>query len=456
MKTKILLLLTGILYLNTYAQINFQDHTITINADRAQDVYSADLDGDGDMDVLSASSDDEKIAWYENLDGQGNFGPQRIIAINVIRAEDVYAEDIDGDGDMDVLSASGNDNKIAWYENLDGQGNFGPQLIITTNVIYPQDVYSADLDGDGDMDVLSASGISENKIAWYENTDGQGNFGPQLIISTAVENGSSVYSADLDGDGDMDVLSASYNDGKIAWYENLDGQGNFGPQLIITTNASEANTVYSADIDGDGDMDVLSSSGLKIAWYENLDGQGNFGPQLIIANQLGGNSVTATDIDRDGDMDVLIAIGNYLYDKIVWFENTNGQGSFGVEQIITENLVGAISVYSIDIDNDGDMDVLSASWEDDKIAWYENLVVLGVNENTLKDFLVYPVPTTGVLTIKSNTNITQIEIYNPLGQLVLSNTNENQIDISSVSQGLYFIKIEDENGNFGTKKVVKK
>ena len=69
----------------------------------------------------------------------------------------------------------------------------------------------------------------------------------------------------------MDVLSASWRDDKIAWYEN-DGAGNFGDQQIITISADYASSVYAADLDGDGDVDVLSTSfyGDKIAWYENL------------------------------------------------------------------------------------------------------------------------------------------------------------------------------------------
>ena len=72
------------------------------------------------------------------------------------------------------------------------------------------------------------------------------------------------------------------------------------------------------------------------------------------------------------------------------------------------------------------------------------------------NIIVYPNPTDGILTIRSKTTIAQIEIYNQLGQLVFSIANENEIDISTISQGLYFIKVKDENGNFGTKKVVKK
>jgi hypothetical protein len=83
----------------------------------ASSVYAADLDGDGDLDVLSASSDDDRVAWYENIDGAGHFGEQRaVITTAAAGAQSVYAADLDGDGDVDVLSAFG-DGKIAWYEN---------------------------------------------------------------------------------------------------------------------------------------------------------------------------------------------------------------------------------------------------------------------------------------------------------------------------------------------------
>jgi len=457
MKTKIFLLLTGILYLNTYAQINFQDHIITTNAAGANAVFATDIDGDGDMDVLSASFKDNKIAWYENTDGQGSFGPQHIITTNAIGASSIYATDIDGDGDMDVLSASASEHKIAWYENRDGLGSFGPQQIITTNAFWATSVYAADIDGDGDMDVLSAS-WAVDKIASYENTDGQGSFGPQQIITTNADGARSVYATDIDGDGDMDVLSASWtDDNKIAWYENTDGQGNFGAQQIITTNAGFASSVYATDIDGDGDMDVLSASSAddKIAWYENTDGQGSFGPQQIITtNADAAFSVYAADIDGDGDMDVLSASRGD--DKIAWYENTDGQGNFGAQQIITTNARMTESVYATDIDGDGDMDVLSASRLDDKIAWYENLGVLGVNDYTLLSFYVYPSPTNDFTTISIDTEATYT-LVSVNGQ-VLERRNlingDNEVNLSCLSSGLYFINIKSDNNSL-TLKLIK-
>ena len=69
-----------------------------------------------------------------------------------------------------------------------------------------------DTDDDDDYQTYS-------KIAWYAN-DGKGQFGPQQVITTEAGGAMCVYAADLDGDGDLDVLSASYRDDKIAWYEN--------------------------------------------------------------------------------------------------------------------------------------------------------------------------------------------------------------------------------------------
>jgi hypothetical protein len=343
---------------------------ISTSAIEAWSVYSTDIDGDGHMDVLYASNDG-KIAWYKNTDGAGTFGAEQTISTNVIVPFSVYAMDLDGDGDMDVLSASINDNKIAWYENTDGAGTFGAQNVISTDAIKATSVYSTDLDGDGDMDVLSSS-FNDDKIAWYEN-DGTGNFGSQIVISTAASGASSVYATDMDGDGDMDVLSASWTDNKIAWYENTDGAGTFGAQNVISTVAMNASSVYASDMDGDGDMDVVSASlgDDKIAWYENTDGDGTFGAQQVISTAaLSTRSVYATDLDGDGDMDVLSA--SYADNKIAWYENTDGDGTFGAQQVISTAALGAITVYATDIDGDGDMDVLSASSTDDKIAWYKN------------------------------------------------------------------------------------
>ena len=340
----------------TEASGNFTAHTITGGA--YYSVFAADMDGDDDLDVLSASYKYNSIAWYEN-DGTQSFTAHPITTAD--GAYSVFAADVDGDGDMDVLSASYNDGKIAWYEN-DGNRNFSLAQAMTTAADGAYSVFAADMDGDGDMDILSAS-AHDDKIAWYENDGGQ--FFTAHTITTAANAARSVFAADVDGDGDMDVLSASYNDGKIAWYEN-DGNRNFRAHTI-TTAADEASSVFAADVDGDGDLDVLSASyNDDIAWYEN-GGNRNFRAHTISTAASDARSVFAADVDGDGDMDVLSASSRH--DKIAWYEN-DGTQSFTAHTISTAD--EASSVFAADVDGDGDLDVLSASYRDHGIHWYEN------------------------------------------------------------------------------------
>ncbi len=99
-----------------------------------------------------------------------------------VAAYSVYVADVDGDGDMDALSASRDDNKVVWYENTLRGGSFWTPHTITTDANSPYSVYAADVDGDGDMDALSAS-RDDDKVAWYENTSGDGSSWTRLTPS---------------------------------------------------------------------------------------------------------------------------------------------------------------------------------------------------------------------------------------------------------------------------------
>jgi len=359
-KIVVLLIMCVLLKSVTATDINFVSHTITTSVDGAESVYAIDIDSDNDIDVLSASWVDDKIAWYKNS-GSETFTPYTITT-SANAAHSVFAVDVNDDGDMDVLSASVIDDKIAWYEN-DGSETFTPHTI-TTSTNGPYSVFAVDVNDDGDMDILSASAL-DDKIAWYEN-NGAETFTPHTI-TTSADGAQSVYAIDLNDDGDMDVLSASYNDDKISWYEN-DGSETFTTHTI-TTSADGADSVFAIDLDSDGDIDVLSASYYddEIIWYEN-NGVETFTLHTITTSADGANSVYAVDMDGDGDIDVLSSSEND--NKITWYEN-NGYEVFTIH-IITTSVSGAQSVFAIDVDSDGDIDVLSASYNDDKIAWYES------------------------------------------------------------------------------------
>ena len=97
------------------------EYTITTSANGAGSVYAIDMDGDGDTDVLSASIYDDTVAWYENLDGSGGSFSTHVITTSADGARSVFAIDMDGDDDVDVLSASINDDTIAWYVHTNAQ-----------------------------------------------------------------------------------------------------------------------------------------------------------------------------------------------------------------------------------------------------------------------------------------------------------------------------------------------
>ena len=367
--------------------IGFAAHDI-IKSDTngASDVLAADIDGDGDLDVLTASRGDGKVAWHENADGAGNFGPQKVITAEAEGANFVRVSDVDGDGDLDVLSASAfrrcmqgtceAEGQVAWYENTDGKGEFGEQQIISHEDRGVQSLSQADVDGDGDLDVLWAT---EGEIAWSENTDGGSGFGPKRVITDEAVRARSVSVGDIDGDGDSDILYASWK--KVAWHANTDGQGSFGAEQIISTEPF-ASSVTVGDLDRDGDLDVVANRLLgSINWYENTDGAGNFESQQVSTGwnpfSLDVSSVVVSDLDDDGDLDLLVAFCcSFSFDvnigEIAWYENLDGAGGFAPKQLITDRAAGGNSVAVGDLDGDGDLDVLSASSVDDKIAWYEN------------------------------------------------------------------------------------
>jgi hypothetical protein len=124
------------------------------------------------MDVVGAANVDEEFTWWENLNGDGLTWTRQAVGTNFANAEGIYAADLDGDGDIDILGGSQNDNTVAWWENLNSDGSTWTEHIVDNNFQEAVAVFAADVDGDGDVDVMAAGAV-ENAIRWWENQGGQ-------------------------------------------------------------------------------------------------------------------------------------------------------------------------------------------------------------------------------------------------------------------------------------------
>ena len=111
------------------------------------------MDGDGDIDIVSASRDDDTIAWYENNGDSDPTWTKVVITTDADGAVSVFGADIDGDGDMDIVAASRFDNTIAWYENNGAADPTWTKVVLSTSAVGARSVFVADMDKDGDMEV---------------------------------------------------------------------------------------------------------------------------------------------------------------------------------------------------------------------------------------------------------------------------------------------------------------
>lgn len=327
------------------------------------DVRTEDIDRDGDLDIYTANYSG-RISWFEN-DGRHPPGPwvEHILTEFADGAEAAVACRVDGDADIDFLSAAFNRDEIAWYEN-GGDGKTWTPKPITFDVRLAVDVWAADLDGDGDNDAISASGF-DSQVVWFENAGAFGNFWTPHVISAAA--GESVEAADIDQDGDLDVVAG------LVWFDSDGGSPPAFTPRVIPTIPVAANAIAVLDVDRDGDPDVLSAGqeSDQIAWHEN---DGSLPPHwtshLVSTTADFATGVYAADLDGDADMDLLSS--SFFDNTIAWYENDGGSPPAWTKRAVATDAMGARSVFAADLEGDGDMDVLSASQNDAKVVWHVN------------------------------------------------------------------------------------
>lgn len=433
---------------------------------------AGDIDGDGNLDLVTNSNFGNELIWHKQLDGDGNFSEAILITAAIGNVEFFELADMDNDTDLDIVFLTNTIDKIAWLENLDGLGNFGPEQVIFADH-YGYTLSVADVNGDDLPDIFTTmvfveGGFNVVKFFWLKN-EGDGSFTPNFIEDSWNEL-TDVIPADLDGDGDLDIItgvSPVLAPGAFLWYENTDGMGNFGAYNFIYQHDLFLEASYQivlsnishSDINGDDIPDLVYSviqpeTGFRIYWMRGLEATGGFSNPIEIDNPPGEYIIDLqlADIDNDNDLDLVC--GLLVANDIRWYENIEGEAVFADARIVSTAINEIVSLNSGFIDADEYIDLFSVSKGDSKVAWYKNLGVLNNPEFDSYKIEVYPNPSDGVVHVRSEVPLAQLRVYNILGQEIKSLAAASSIDLSELNAGVYFLKITTADGQQLVKRIL--
>ncbi len=339
-----------------------------------------DYDNDGYPDVFVANWQNQKNFLYHN-NGEGTF--TRIME-GPIAQDRGYSSgpawgDYDNDGYLDLFVANQQHYHNFLYHN-NGEGTFTK---ITDGDIVNDfgDSYSAvwgDYNNDGFLDLFVANGSHDNFL--YQNNS-NGSF-TKIKDSPVVKDGGSSYGAawgDYNNDGWLDLFVANRHNEVNFLYQNQ-GDGTFKriEKGVFKEDKGNSNGGSWADFDNDGDLDLLVTNGNfygkgeKNFLYKN-NGEGTFNKMTegIIGTDLTKSmSGLWEDFDADGDLDLLVS--TYTHDNTLYFNKGDGTFKKNNREIMVNFAGYGTGMGAGDYDNDGDLDVFMANWENQNNELYQN------------------------------------------------------------------------------------
>lgn len=298
-----------------------------------------------------------------------------------LRTANVRVADVDGDGSLGYLVSEPTAGRLVWLRNCDVDCD---PLALAEGLGAPVRVHPADLDADGASDLLVAdigalaqTDAPVGRVVLLVRT-GPSQFRPEVLLDE-VGRVACAETGDLDADGDLDVIACifGHRTGALVWLEQKAGR------FVRHDLRAEPGAIHAFpfDADGDGDLDIAAvfSQNLEEITLFRGDGAGSFTQEALFTAEThlyGLSGIELTDLDQDGDVDILVTNGDYFdavpvdyadldaLHGLAWLEN-DGSGQFDWHDIL--RTLGAYSVRALDVDDDGDLDLLLSALRNEDI-----------------------------------------------------------------------------------------
>lgn len=365
--------------------------TLATGYNKAKRFAVGDINGDGWKDVAVAANDSINnvyVSWIRNLNN-ANFQKYNI---NTTLAGARVAElaDLDQDGDLDVIAGSGissGSDVLYWDNPGNPESQNWTQGLLADNAYVTYTLATGDFDDNPYPDVVVPS-------ARYTNPPGEvflelnnGNFSfTEQILDSNFQIANHVETADMDLDGYPDIIAASFSRqdlfpgsvSRIRIYYHSGNRSNVAFTMDeVADNLLGINQVSAGDINGDGWPDMVAISWLPtgqsaLMIFYNQGNRSFSGPDTLLQGLNLGRSLSIADLDGDGDLDIAYALEGDQ--QIGWLRNL-GSGSFD-NHIIVNNLNFPYHLLAEDFDGDGDTDLLVSRHTDDLsggILWVKNI-----------------------------------------------------------------------------------
>lgn len=446
MKKKLLLLFISLL-VQTYSNAQIFDAKILVTTanDNIDSFIFNDIDADGDVDIIASSRTSDQVFWYKNL-GSETFSAKIVLSSNFDNPSNVKLLDVDQDGKKDIIVGERPSGLgVSWIKNM-GSGFFGnKQSIPSCGFCALSTIDVGDIDNDGDEDII-ISELSNDTLRLTKNMGG-GVFEVQSGLLYTPTEGRNLYSfefANLDGDNQNELIlsTGGTTTQKII---QIEYNGTTFVETLLYSSAVANPFIYESylrDMDNDGIIDIISKiQDCGIVWFKNFGANVYSSPNSIGLPCASGALSSIGDLDLDNNADIVT-------NGLKWRRNLGGGTFDSTLTSISATPVGVLSSQLFDIDADGDLDLFYVS--STEFAWHKNnSITLSSDEFNAATFTIYPNPSPSEINITSQTAFNQYKIYDVNGRLLkdvtltLPNLNtETKIDLNSISTGVYFLEIQ--------------